>query len=70
LIFLSEKTLADAGDRVAAADRQAVEDAVSNLKTAMQGDQIEDIRARRGSAVCDPEGRQRPALRAGQHIVG
>ncbi|RSV54297.1 molecular chaperone DnaK [Sphingomonas koreensis] len=46
LIFLSEKTLADAGDRVAAADRQAVEDAVSNLKTAMQGDQIEDIRAR------------------------
>ncbi|MFS0851838.1 molecular chaperone DnaK, partial [Novosphingobium panipatense] len=42
LIFLSEKTLADAGDRVAAADRQAVEDAVSNLKTAMQGDQIED----------------------------
>jgi molecular chaperone DnaK len=71
LIFLSEKTLADAGDRVAAADRQAVEDAVSNLKTAMQGDQIEDIsRARRGSAVCDPEGRQRPARRAGQHIVG
>jgi len=46
LIFLSEKTLADAGDRVAAADRQAVEEAVSNLKTAMQGDQIEDIRAR------------------------
>ena len=46
LIFLSEKTLADAGDRVAATDRQAVEDAVSNLKTAMQGDQIEDIRAR------------------------
>ncbi|AKH18694.1 molecular chaperone DnaK [Sphingomonas sanxanigenens] len=46
LIFLSEKTLADAGDRVAAEDRQAVEDAVSNLKTAMQGEQIEDIRAR------------------------
>ncbi|MFX4088406.1 molecular chaperone DnaK [Sphingobium yanoikuyae] len=46
LIFLSEKTLSDAGDRVAAADREAVEQAVSKLKTAMEGEQIEEIRKR------------------------
>jgi molecular chaperone DnaK len=59
LIFLSEKTLADAGDRVAAADRQAVEDAVSNLKTAMQGDQIEDIA--RAARICSLRPRRSPA---------
>ncbi|MFN4139073.1 MAG: molecular chaperone DnaK [Sphingomonas paucimobilis] len=46
LIFLSEKTLSDAGDRVAAADREAVEQAVSKLKTAMEGEQIDEIRKR------------------------
>ncbi|WP_210359086.1 molecular chaperone DnaK [Sphingomonas beigongshangi] len=46
LIFLSEKTLSDAGDRVTAADREAVEQAVSKLKTAMEGEQIEEIRKR------------------------
>jgi molecular chaperone DnaK len=46
LIFMAEKALHEAGDAAPTSDRQAVEDAVSSLKTAMSGEQVSDIRAR------------------------
>ncbi len=46
LIHASEKTLSDAGDKVDAADRQAVESAMEALKQAKEGDDVDDIKAK------------------------
>ncbi len=46
LIFLSEKTLADAGDQASGTDRKAVEDAISSLKSAIEGEEVEQIKAK------------------------
>ncbi len=45
LIFMSEKTLQEAGDKGSDAERKAVEDAVSSLKIAMEGDDVDKIKA-------------------------
>ena len=37
LVYQSEKTLADMGDKVEAADKQTIEDAVAKVKTALSG---------------------------------
>jgi molecular chaperone DnaK len=46
LVHDAEKALKEYGDKVGASDRSAVEAAIASLKTALQGDDIEAIKAR------------------------
>ena len=46
LIYTTEKNLAEYGDKVPAEEKTGIEDAVAALKTAMEGEDIEDIRAK------------------------
>ncbi|HEV7414994.1 molecular chaperone DnaK [Tianweitania sediminis] len=46
LIHSSEKSLADYGDKVSEADRTAIADAIAALKSAVEGDDAEDIKAK------------------------
>ncbi len=42
----TEKTLKEHGDKIAAGEKQAIEDALAGLKTAMEGDDAEAIKAK------------------------
>jgi len=46
LVHSTEATLAEAGDKVPAEDKTAIEAAVAALKTALEGDDAEDINAK------------------------
>ena len=46
LIYTTEKNLAEYGDQVPAEDKAGIEDAVAALKTSMEGEDVEDIRAK------------------------
>ncbi|MEP2942278.1 MAG: molecular chaperone DnaK [Hyphomicrobiales bacterium] len=48
LIHSSEKSLAEYGEKVSDSDKQAIEDAIAALKTAVEGDEIDadDVRAK------------------------
>jgi molecular chaperone DnaK len=46
LIHSTEKTLKELGDKVAAGDKGAIESAIASLKTAAQGDNADDIKAK------------------------
>jgi len=46
LIHTTEKTLAEAGDKVPAADKSAAEAAIAELKTAAEGEDVEAINAK------------------------
>jgi molecular chaperone DnaK len=46
LVHSTEKSLADYGDKVSEADKSAIEAAVAALKTALEGDDAEAIKAR------------------------
>ncbi|SMH29263.1 molecular chaperone DnaK [Mesorhizobium australicum] len=46
LVHSSEKSLKEYGDKVTEADRTAISDAISALKTASEGDDVEDIKAK------------------------
>jgi molecular chaperone DnaK len=46
LVHSSEKSLKDYGDKVAADDRKAIEDAIASLKSAAEGDDADDITAK------------------------
>jgi len=46
LIHDAEKALKDYGDKVAHSDKSAIEAAVATLKTALEGDDVEAIKAR------------------------
>ncbi len=46
LVHSTEKTLADAGDKVSDADKSTVEAAIAELKTALEGDDIAAINAK------------------------
>ncbi|PLX41545.1 MAG: molecular chaperone DnaK [Hyphomicrobiales bacterium] len=46
LVHSTEKTLADAGDKVSGADKSTVEAAIAELKTALEGDDIAAINAK------------------------
>ena len=46
LIHSSEKSLKDYGDKISEDDRKAIEDAIAELKTAVEGDDAEDIKAK------------------------
>lgn len=76
LVYTSEKTLKDAGDKIKAEDKKAVEDKINALKEAQKGDSIEDIKAKtkelsdeiqkvgaelyKQSAQQNPENQQKP----------
>ena len=44
LVYQSEKTLEEMGDKVEAADKQTIEDAVAKVKTALSGTDVEAIK--------------------------
>ncbi|MGH2740136.1 MAG: molecular chaperone DnaK [Actinomycetota bacterium] len=44
LVYQSEKTLADLGDKVSAEDREAVEKAAGDVKEALKGEDVEQIK--------------------------
>jgi molecular chaperone DnaK len=44
LIHTTEKTLGEVGEQVSAEDKKAVEDAVADLRQAIEGDSTEDIK--------------------------
>jgi molecular chaperone DnaK len=46
LIHSTEKTVAEAGDKLPAEDKTAIEQAIADLKTAKEGDDIDDIKAK------------------------
>lgn len=46
LIYTTEKTLKDMGDKVSAADKANIEEAVAALKKSLEGDDIDDIKAK------------------------
>ena len=46
LVFQSEKTLGEVGDKVADADKEPVKNAIEELKTAISGGNIDDIKAK------------------------
>ncbi len=46
LIHTTEKTLAEHGDKVSAEDRAGIEEAISALKTAMEGEDSDDVKAK------------------------
>ena len=46
LIYATEKSMKDLGDKVAGADKQQIEDAVAALKKALEGNDTDDIKAK------------------------
>ena len=46
LIYATEKSIKDLGDKVDGAEKQKVEDAIAALKQALQGDNVEEIKAK------------------------
>ena len=46
LLFQTDKALKDAGETVEAADKEAIENAQKDLRTALEGDDTEDIKAK------------------------
>jgi molecular chaperone DnaK len=46
LIHSTEKTLKELGDKVSAGDKSAIESAIASLKSAVQGDDANDIKAK------------------------
>ena len=45
-IYATEKSLKDLGDKADGAEKQKIEAAIADLKQAMQGDNVEDIKAK------------------------
>ncbi|ENP35121.1 molecular chaperone DnaK [Brucella abortus] len=46
LVHSTEKSLAEYGDKVSANDKKAIEDAIAALKTSLEGEDAEDIKAK------------------------
>mgnify|MGYP000953066395 FL=1 len=46
MVYATEKTLKELGDKVNAAEKQKIEDAIAALKQALAGDNVEDIKAK------------------------
>ncbi len=51
MIHSAEKSLTEHGDKVSSADKGAIETAVAALKTALEGEEVEDIKARTNELV-------------------
>jgi len=50
-IHQTEKSLAEFGDKVADSDKSTIEAAITELKTALEGDDVEDIKAKTNEVV-------------------
>ena len=46
LIYATEKSVKDLGDKVDGAEKQKIDDAIAALKQALQSDNVEDIKAK------------------------
>ena len=46
LVYATEKSMKELGDKVAGADKQKIDDAVAALKRALEGDNVEEIKAK------------------------
>ena len=46
LIHTTEKTMAEVGEQIAGDEKSAIESAIASLKTALEGEDLEDIRAK------------------------
>lgn len=46
MIYATEKSLKELGDKVDAAEKQKIEDAVASLRKALEGDNVEEIKAK------------------------
>ncbi|MCR5698676.1 MAG: molecular chaperone DnaK [Treponemataceae bacterium] len=46
MVYATEKSLKELGDKVSGADKQKIEDAIANLKKALESDNVEDIKAK------------------------
>ena len=46
LVYQTEKTLKEAGDKVSAADKEKIQSACADLKKALEGDNVEEIKAK------------------------
>ncbi|MDY5124400.1 MAG: molecular chaperone DnaK [Treponema sp.] len=46
LVYQTEKTLKEMGDKISGADKQQIEDATAALKQALQGDNVEEIKSK------------------------
>ena len=51
MIHSAEKSLAEYGDKVSGADKTAIETAIASLKTALEGEDVEAIKARTNDLV-------------------
>ncbi len=47
MVYTTEKSLQEHGDKISAEDKAQVEDAIQNMKTALEGSDIEDIRTKK-----------------------
>lgn len=61
LIHTVEKTLSESGDKIPADEKQSVETAVADLKTALEGSDIADITAK-------TEGLEQASMKLGEHL--
>ena len=46
LVYATEKSMKELGDKVAGADKQKIDDAIAALKRALEGDNVEEIKAK------------------------
>jgi molecular chaperone DnaK len=63
LIHSTEKSLKELGDKVSAGDKGAIESAIASLKSAAQGDDVNDIKAKLNALA-------QAALKLGESIYG
>ncbi len=61
MVHSIEKQLSEHGDKIGADDKEAIEKAVADLKTALEGDDLEDIKAK-------SEALQQVAMKLGEEI--
>ena len=46
MIYATEKSLKELGDKVDSAEKQKIEDAIASLRKALEGDNVEEIKAK------------------------
>jgi molecular chaperone DnaK len=63
LTHTTEKTLKELGDKVPAGDKSAIESAIASLKSAAQGDDVNDIKAKLSALA-------QAALKLGESVYG
>lgn len=51
MAFSTEKSLKEYGDKVSESEKKAIEDAIAELKTSIEGDDVEDIKAKTESLM-------------------